>query len=112
MTKTSTATNGSAATDDPPGLTPLFVARTLDLDGFKPNFGEMVDIEDAIGGSLFRTAPDGTSTATAAGMLGMAWAAIRRVLPDVTLADVRALSMDDFGAGLPKAKARAGQAQG
>lgn len=109
------ASNGTtvADADDTPGLTPLEAARMLDLEGFKPNFGEMVDIENAIGGApMFRTSPEGLASSTAAGMLGMAWAALRRVLPDITLADVRELSMEDFGASLPKAKVDAGQAQG
>lgn len=113
-TKTKAGTNGSAPTEDKVGLTPEFVAKTIVLDDFAPSFGDMADMEEAFGSlaDLFVASAmaDGSvqNRATAKGMWATAWAAIHRVLPDVTPDDVRHLSPVDFA---QKAE-DAGQAQG
>lgn len=106
-TKTKADTNGNEATDESPGLTPEFVAKTIVLDEFAPSFGDMVDIEEAFGCSMSDLFRGGS--ATARGMWATGWAAIHRVLPDVTPDDVRHIGPNDFAT--VKAK-DAGQAQG
>lgn len=106
MTTTKAKTNGAAPAVEP-ALTPEFVARTIDLSAVKPTFGEMVDMEDALGvtpGDLFVVNRAGQQVATTRGMLGLAWLAIRRLIPDVTIDDVRALSPEDFGSSLQEGK--------
>lgn len=101
-TKTKAEDNGSAPVE--PALTAEFVAKTIDIDTVRATFGEMLDAETAL-------ASIGLSMTPMAAGMATAWVAMRRVLPDVTITEIRDMPVDIFGSLVDKGKG-AGKAQG